>query len=323
MLSRFRFGHEEALEENAINEKILIFSPSEFLFASANLSSTGAAKVMKIAGMIFLSICSSLSPASANIVGILNVHTAPGEHGTTGWDSGQPVAVQIDFSKTQDGMYDITVWSGERQFAKVTRVDVQAGKAAQQGERYRTGPTTVYCPAIDLKQNGPTSFQVFIQAVLDENGQKGGRVLIAEVAWQLGSVADNQPGKKVEPRPVVCSAGSNLDSHATGSFLFKNQSNRSLRATLMFGGRKYGEYNLSAHGNQRIQADAWGVNPGVGWYVTSPNPLAQNGKQIEAAGPIFSTEGGTESGFNAVEFEGPNPSPTPTADPSASSVDKP
>jgi hypothetical protein len=44
------------------------------------------------------------------------------------------------------------------------------------------------------------------------------------VDWQLGSVEDNQPGKKVEPQQVICSAGSNLDSHATGSFLFKNQS---------------------------------------------------------------------------------------------------
>jgi hypothetical protein len=30
--------------------------------------------------------------------------------------------------------------------------------------------------------------------------------------------------------------------------------------TLFFGGRKYGDYNLSSHGNQRIQADAWGVS---------------------------------------------------------------
>ena len=273
---------------------------------------------MKTAGIVLLSICSSLNLASANIVGILNVHTAPGAHRTTGRDSGQPVAVQVDFSKTQDGTYDITVWSGERQFEKVTRVDVRAGKVTQGGENYRTGPTTVYCPATDLKQNGPTSFQVFVQAVLDDNGQKGGRVLIAEVDWQLGSVEDNQPGKKVEPQSVACSAGTNFDSHVTGSFLFKNQSNRSLRATLMFGGRKYGDYNLSAHGNQRIQADAWGVNPGVGWYVTTPNPLAPNGQQIDAAGPIYSNEGGMESGFNAVELDGPNPSPTATADPSAS-----
>jgi hypothetical protein len=88
-------------------------------------------------------------------------------------------------------------------------------------------------------------------------------------------------------------------------------------------GTKVRDYNLSAHGNQRIQADAWGVNPGVGWYVTSPNPLAPNGKQIEAAGPIYSTEGGTETGFKAVEFDGPNPSPTPTANPSATPADKP
>jgi hypothetical protein len=108
---------------------------------------------------------------------------------------------------------------------------------------------------------------ILLNRVILDNGQKGGRVLIAEVDWQLSSVKDNQPGKKVEPRSVVCSAGSNLDSHVTGSFLIKNQSENSLRATLFFGGRKYGDYDLSSHGNQRIQADAWGVNPGVGWYV--------------------------------------------------------
>jgi hypothetical protein len=277
---------------------------------------------MKNAGIVLLLICSSLSLASADVVGTLNVHTAPDGHRLTGRDSGQPVAVQVDFSRTQDGTYDVTVWSGERQLEKVTRVDVQAGKATQRGESYRTTPITVYCPATDLKQNGPTSFQVFVQAVFD-NGQKGGSVLIAEVDWQLGSVEDNQPGKKVEPRQVICSAGSNLDSHATGSFLFKNQSDRSLRATLMFGGRKYGDYNLSSHGNQRIQADAWGVNPGVGWYVATPNPFSPNGQQIEAAGPIYNNEGGSEAGFNTVELDGRNPSPTPTPRPLVSPADKP
>ena len=151
---------------------------------------------MKNAGIVLLLICSPLSLASADVVGTLNVHTAADGHRTTGWDSGQPVEVQVDFSRTQDGTYDVTVWSGERQLAKVTRVDVQAGKATQRGESYRTDPITVSCPATDLKQNGPTSFQVFVQAVFD-NGQKGGRVLIAEVDWQLGSVEDNQPGKRV------------------------------------------------------------------------------------------------------------------------------
>ena len=91
----------------------------------------------------------------------------------------------------------------------------------------------------------------------------------------------------------------------------------------MFGGRKYGDYNLSSHGNQRIQADAWGVNPGVGWYVTTPNPSSPNGQQIEAAGPIYNTEGGSEAGFNTVELDGPNPSPTPTPRPLMSPADKP
>ena len=93
--------------------------------------------------------------------------------------------------------------------------------------------------------------------------------------------------------------------------------------TLFFGGRKYGDYNLSSHGNQRIQADAWGVNPGVGWYVTTPNPFSPNGRQIQAAGPIYNTEGGSEAGFNTVELDGPNPSPTPTPGPSASPANKP
>jgi hypothetical protein len=279
---------------------------------------------MKNAGIVLLLIYASVNLAIADVVGTLNVHTAPDGHRTTGRDSGQPVAVQVDFSRTQDGTYDITIWSGERRFEKVTRVDVQAGKATQRGESYRTGPITVYCPATDLKQNGPTSFQVFVQAVLDlDNGQKGGRVLIAEVDWQLSSVKDNQPGKKVEPRSVVCSAGSNLDSHVTGSFLIKNQSENSLRATLFFGGRKYGDYDLSSHGNQRIQADAWGVNPGVGWYVTTPNPFSPDGQQIEAAGPIYNTEGGSDAGFNTVELNGPNPSPTPIPGPSASPANKP
>jgi hypothetical protein len=189
-----------------------------------------SAKVVRHVGTVLLLICVSVCLCSADVVGTLNVHTSPDEHRTTGWDSGQPVAVQVDFSRTQDGTYDVTVWSGERQFEKVTRVDIQARKATQRGESNGTGPITVYCPRTDLQQNGPTSFQVFVQAVLDDNGQKGGRVLIAEVDWQLGSVEDSQPGKKIEPRQVICSAGSNLDCHATGSFLFKNQSDRPLRA---------------------------------------------------------------------------------------------
>jgi len=239
-------------------------------------------KFMKHAGIVLLLTCASVCVAGADVVGTLNVHTAPDGQRTTGRDSGQPVAVRVDFSRTQDGRYDITVWSGDRQIDKVTHVYVHAGKAAQPGESYQTGLITVHCPATDLKQNGPTSFQIFVQAVLD-NGQKGGRVLIAEADWQLSSIGDNQPGKKVEPRQIICSAGSDLDSHATGSFVIKNQSENTLRATLFFGGRKYGDYNLSSHGNQRIEADAWGVNPGVGWYVTTPNPFSPKGRQIQAA----------------------------------------
>jgi hypothetical protein len=268
---------------------------------------------MKIAGMAFALVCGSLSPVSADVVGILNVHLAPDGHSETGRDSGLPVAVQVGFSGTQDGTYDVSVWSGDRQLEEATRVHVQMGTATRGGERSRTGPVTVYCPATQ-KQNGPISFHVFVQAVF-ENGQKGGKVLIAEADWQIGSVEDNQPGKTVEPRQIVCSAGSNIDSHATGSFVLKNQSDSSRRATLFFGGRKYGDYNFFGHGDQRIQVDAWGVNPGVGWYVTTPNPLSPNGKQIEAAGPIYNTEGGSEAGFNTIELNGPDPGSHPSATP--------
>jgi hypothetical protein len=268
---------------------------------------------MKSAEMAFAIICGSLSPVSADVVGTLNVHLAPDGHSETGRDSGQPVAVQVDFSGTQDGTYDISVWSGDRKLEEATRVHVQMGKATQGGERFRTGAVTVYSPATP-KQNGPISFRVFVQAVF-ENGQKGGKVLIAEADWQIGSVEDNQPGKTVEPRQIVCSAGSNIDSHATGSFVLKNQSDSSRRATLFFGGRKYGDYNFSGHGDQRIQVDAWGVNPGVGWYVTTPNSFSPNGQQIEAAGPIYNTEGGNEAGFNTIEVDGAHPGPHPSVTP--------
>jgi hypothetical protein len=268
---------------------------------------------MKNAEMAFVLICGLLSPVRADVVGTLNVHFAPDGHSETGRDSGQPVAVQVDFSRTQDGTYDVTVWSGDRPIEEATRVNVQMGEATQGGEKHQTGPVTVYCPATQ-KENEPTSFRVFVQAVF-ENGQKGGRVLIAEADWQIGSVEDNQPGMKVEPRQIVCSAGSNIDSHATGSFVLKNQSDNSLRATLFFGGRKFGEYNFSSHVNQRIQVDAWGVNPGVGWYVTTPNSFSPNGQQIEAAGPIYNTEGGNEAGFNTIEVDGAHPGPHPSVTP--------
>ncbi|MBV8376043.1 MAG: hypothetical protein JO279_03485 [Verrucomicrobia bacterium] len=275
---------------------------------------------MTKAGIILLLICASISLARSDVVGTLNIHTAPDGHTMTGQDSGQPVEVRVDFSGTQDGTYDLSVWSGGHQLEKVIRVYVRAGEAAQREEPYRPGPVAVYCPATHLSQNEPTSFQVFAQAVF-ENGEKGGRVLIAEADWHLSSLEDSQPGKKIEPRTVITSAGTNLDSHATGSFFLKNQSEDSLRATLFFGGRKYGDYNLSGHGNQRVQADAWGVNPGVGWYVTTPNSSSPGGQQIEAAGPIYNSEGGSESGFNTVELNGPSPSPT--ARPSSSPAQKP
>jgi hypothetical protein len=269
---------------------------------------------MKYAGTVLLLVCASACLCCADVVGTLNIHTASDGRRATGRDSGQPIPVQVDFSRTQDGIYEITIWSGDHQLGAITRVDVQDGKATQRAESNQKGPITIYCPASDPQQNGPTSFQVFVQAVLDE-ANKGGRVLIAEADWQLGSVEDNQPGKKIVPRQINCSAGSDLDQHATGSFLIKNQSDKSMRATLFFGGRKYGDYNLSSRGDQKIQADAWGVNPGIGWYITVPNPISSDGKQIEAAGPIYNSEGGSEAGFNVIELNDPNPSPSPSASP--------
>ena len=38
-----------------------------------------------------------------------------------------------------------------------------------------------------------------------------------------------------------------------------------------------------------------------GMYVTTPNPFSPNGQQIEAAGPIYTNEDGSEAGFNTVE----------------------
>lgn len=277
-------------------------------------------KVMRHAGTVLLLICASVRLCCADVVGTLNIHTASDGPRTTGRDRGQPIPVQVDFSTTEDGTYEITVWSGDHQFGKITRVDVKDGKATLRGENNQTGPITIYCPATDPQRNGPTSFQVFVQAVLDDTN-KGGRVQIAEADWQLSSVEDNQPGKNIEPRPIRCSAGSGLDQHATGSFLIKNESDKLTRATLFFGGRKYGDYNLSSHGNQKIQADAWGVNPGVGWYVTTPSPFSPDGKQIEAAGPINNSEAGLEAGFNTVELD--DPSSTPTPRPLVSPADKP
>jgi hypothetical protein len=274
---------------------------------------------MNHAKFVFLLLWSSANLAGADVVGTLNIHTTLDGRTTTGRDSGQAVVVQVDFSRTQDGVYDISVWSGTRQLDKTTRVQVQQGKAAEPGASYQPGPIRVHCPATNLEESEPTSFQIFVQAELDSS-QKGGRVLIAEAEWAVGSVKDGQPGRKIEPREVICSAGSNLDSHATGSFWLQNQSNRSLTAALMFGGRKYGDYKLSSHGNQKIQADAWGVNPGVGWYVTIPNPSSPNGQEIEAAGPIYNTEGGSDAGFNTLKLIGPNSSPTPAAGQSAPSA---
>ncbi len=276
---------------------------------------------MKQVRTAFLLVFALARLGSGEIVGTLNTHTAPDRKTITGRYTGLPIAVQVDFSRTQNGTYDITIWSGQHQFDQTTRVGVQDGKAAQRGKGNEAGRIGVYCPATDPFENGATNFQIFVQAVLD-NTNKGGRVQIGEADWQLSSVEDNQPGKKIAPHQIICSAGSDLDQHATGSFLIKNQSDKAMRATLFFGGRKYGDYDLSSHGDEKIQADVWGVNPAVGWYITVPSHLRADAKQIEAAGPIYNTEGGSEAGINTVELNDPDPSPTPKPTPSATPSSK-
>jgi hypothetical protein len=255
--------------------------------------------------------------AAADVVGTLNVHTALGGQGKTGLDTGQPIPVQVDFSGTTDGAYEISVWSSDRQIGPATRVNVAHAKLSLSGNLQSGSTVTIYCPPVNLNQNGPTKFQIFVQAVLDE-GVYGGKVLIAEAGWALGSVADGQIGGKVEPRAVKCVAGNNLDAHASGAFVFQNQTDKPLTATLMFGGRKYGDYDLSGHGSQKVQADAWGVDPALGWYVTTANPKYAGGHEIQAAGPIYSSEAGYEAGFNRIDLVGPSATPSPTPGPSAS-----
>jgi hypothetical protein len=259
----------------------------------------------------------SAAMATADVVGTLNVHTALDGHRKTGLDTGQPIPVQVDFSGTGDGVYDVSVWSNDRQMGPATRAKVAQGKLSVSGNQLNGSTVTMYCPLVDLNQSGPTKFQIFVQAVLDD-GVYGGKVLVAEAGWALGSVADGQGGRKVEPRAVKCPAGNNLDAHASGAFVFRNQTDEPLTATLMFGGRKYGDYDLSGHSSQQVQADAWGVNPAVGWYVTTPNQKTRGGREIQAAGPIYSSEAGYEAGFNRIDLAGPSPTPSPTPGPSAS-----
>ena len=59
---------------------------------------------------------------------------------------------------------------------------------------------------------------------------------------------------------------------------------------------------------------------GVGWYVTTSNPSSPGAQEIEAAGPIYNTEGGSDAGFNAIPLTGLNPSPTPAPVASPSST---
>ncbi|MBV9672388.1 MAG: hypothetical protein JO076_06130 [Verrucomicrobia bacterium] len=263
---------------------------------------------------IFLIMFVGATLASADTVGRLNIHKAPGGKTVTGHDNGRSIPVEIDFSQTQDGTYDVTVWSGEREIGEGTRVYVRDGKVGQVEGSYPSNLITIHCPATASQQNRPTSFQIFVQAELDDT-QKGGRVLIDEARWEVGSVEDGQPGKTVEPRKVVCSAGSNLDIHGTGSFDLQNQSDNSVTATLIFGGRKYGNYSLHGHSDEKIRADAWGINPGIGWYVTTPNANSPGGRKIQAAGSIYNTEGGNDAGFTAVPLndQGPAPSSGPAA----------
>ena len=286
------------------------------LAEKAHLREFGAV-VMNYARVVLCLLFASAVMATADVVGTLNVHTALDSHRKTGSDMGGPIPVQVDFSGTEDGVYDISVWSNDRQMGRVTRVNVAHGNLSVSGNQQDGGIATTYCPPVNLNESGPTKFQVFLQAVLDD-GVYGGKVLVAEAAWVVGAVADGQIGRKVEAHVVKCRAGHNLDAHASGAFVFQNQSDSPLTATLMFGGRKYGDYDLSGHSSQKVQADAWGVNPAVGWYVTTPNPKTPGGHEIQAAGPIHSSEAGYEAGSNRVDLVGPSPTPSPIPEPSAS-----
>jgi hypothetical protein len=74
--------------------------------------------------------------ATADVVGTLNVHTALDGHSKTGSDIGQPIPVQVDFAGTRDGLYDISVWSGERQLEPATRVGVVILQGVELGEDF-------------------------------------------------------------------------------------------------------------------------------------------------------------------------------------------
>ena len=86
---------------------------------------------MDCAKIVLMLIFVSAILAGADVVGTLNVHTALSGQAKTGVDTGQPIPVQVDFSKTQDGTYDISVWSGNRQIeAANTRLDVTQASVA-------------------------------------------------------------------------------------------------------------------------------------------------------------------------------------------------
>src|SRR5208337_2733183 len=108
--------------------------------------------------LVLLMIFASANLASADVVGTLNVHTARNGHTRTGLDTGLPVPVQVDFSRTQDGTYDITIWSGNKQIGIATRINIEKGKPNRAGARGQGSTMTIYCPGTDL---GKMDRQVF------------------------------------------------------------------------------------------------------------------------------------------------------------------
>jgi hypothetical protein len=62
---------------------------------------------MDCAKSVLMLIFASVILAGADVVGTLNVHTTLSGKAKTGVDTGQPIPVQVDFSKTPDGRSEV------------------------------------------------------------------------------------------------------------------------------------------------------------------------------------------------------------------------
>jgi hypothetical protein len=57
-----------------------------------------------------------------------------------------------------------------------------------------------------------------------------------------------------------------------------------------------------------------GVNPTLGWYVTTPDPSSPHGQRIEAAGLIYKTEGAAKLALTQSSWMVRIPRPLPPID---------